>query len=650
MFLPLTKAELLDTGVSIPDFIIVAGDDYVDHPSFGHAVIGRLLESQGFSVGLICRPKADADYREYGAPRIAFMIASGVVDSMVNNYTAAKKRRSDDDYAEKGQGGGRPDRALTVYAKAVKRIYPDSFVIVGGIEASLRRFAHYDYWSDSVMPSVLKSAGADMLVFGMGEKPVLELCASLKKHVPIAKLRRIRGTAVLGTQAEAEKLTAESGYFMLSSFARVSADKETYARTFHTIEQNADSTGAGLIQKQTDNAQFARHNAQLKGIGDREQGIGIECQLGSSGQWSVVGDQLKDKTEEEWPPEKDQDRNCALQNEYLICNPPAVLLTTAELDSVYELPYHRDYHPSYTDGVPSLEEVKFSLVSHRGCFCDCSFCALTMHQGREIVRRSPESVLREAELLIKKPDFKGYIHDLGGPSANLRVPACGKQGEKGPCRDKQCIGFAKCPNLKASHAEYLNLLRALRKLPGVKKVFIRSGIRFDYLMYDADKTAFREIVRHHISGQLKVAPEHVSDNVLKVMNKAPHALYEKFAAEFQRLTAEAGLPQFLVPYFISSHPGSTLADAVELAVYLKRIRYNPQQVQDFYPTPGTRATCMFHTGLDPDTMRPVFVEKSAEGKAMQRALLQFNDPKNRGLVRKALIAAGRGDLIGKLVK
>ena len=596
MFLPLSKSELLETGVSTPDFIVVSGDDYVDHPSFGHAVIGRLLEAQGFSVGLVCRPQKDADYAEYGAPRIAFMIAGGVVDSMVNNYTAAKKRRSGDDYAEGGKGGGRPDRALTVYARAVKRLYPGSFVIVGGIEASLRRFAHYDYWSDGVMQSVLLTSGADLLVFGMGEKPVMDICAALRKHVPITKLRRIRGTAVMGAQTEAEKLVAESGFVALSSFARVSSDKETYARAFHLQEQNAGSRGAGLIQKQSG-------------------------------------------------------------AEYLICNPPQELLTAKELDYIYGLPYEREYHPSFAGGVPSLEEVKFSLISHRGCFCGCSFCALTAHQGREVVRRSPESVLREAEILIKKPDFKGYIHDLGGPSANIRVPSCKKQNEEGACYGKkgegagrQCIGFKKCPNLKADHREYLNLLRALRSLPGVKKVFIRSGIRFDYLLYDADKTIFREIVRHHVSGQLKVAPEHVSDNVLRVMNKAPHALYEKFAAEFTRQTNDAGLKQYLVPYFISSHPGSTLNDAIELALYLKKIRYNPRQVQDFYPTPGTRAACMFHTGLDPDTMRPVFVERTPEGKAMQRALLQFNDPKNRALVRKALIKAGREDLIGELIK
>jgi len=595
-FLPVTKDELQNSGVYVPDFVVVSGDAYVDHPSFGHAIIGRMLEAEGFSVGMIAQPVSDAEFKEFGAPKIAFMIASGVCDSMVNNYTVAKKRRKEDDYADGGGAGRRPDRALTVYCQRLKKLFPKTPIIIGGVEASLRRFAHYDYWADAVMPSVLQDTGADLLVYGMGEKPLLEIMRLIKRRVPLTKIKDVRGTAYLSSGEDAPqevKDALESGFSetftVLNSFERVKADKKLYAQAFAAISKQSGSFGKGLIQK---------------------QGNGL----------------------------------------YAVINPPAKLLTADELDYVYGLPYMRDFHPQYKN-VPAIEEVKFSIASHRGCFGNCAFCALNAHQGREVVARSHKSVIAEAVLLTKMPGFKGYIHDVGGPSANFRRPSCKEQAARGVCQNKDCIGFKPCKNLEADHSDYLALLRSLRALPDVKKVFIRSGVRFDYLLMDKNKQFFKELVAHHISGQLKVAPEHISDNVLKVMNKPPHEVYLRFIKEFNAIDAAERQrtdrkPQFIVPYFISSHPGCTLNDAVALAEYLKSIRYNPQQVQDFYPTPSTLATTMYYTGLDPFSLKPVFTEKDEEGKAMQRALLQFNNPKNRRLVEKALRLAGRTDLIG----
>ena len=587
---------MIDRGVYAPDFAVVSGDAYVDHPSFGHAVIGRMLEGGGFSVAVIAQPVTDGEFAEFGAPRIAFMVSGGAVDSMVNNYTVAKNRRKEDDYSDEGRAGRRPDRTLTAYCRKLKSLFPKTPVVIGGIEASLRRVAHYDYWSDTVMPSILQDTGADLLVYGQGEKPLLEIMRQLKRRVPLKKLRDIRGTAYLTNIEDAPdeiKAAVETGFsenfIILNSYERVKEDKKLYAQSFAAFSRQCGAFGKGVVQKQ-------------------ENGL------------------------------------------YAVINPPAKTLTAEELDRVYELPYMRDYHPKYKN-VPSVEEVKFSLVSHRGCFGNCAFCALNVHQGREIAARSIKSVVAEAAVLTQMPGFKGYIHDVGGPSANFRRPSCKEQRERGVCKDRNCIGFEACENLEADHSDYLALLRALRAVPGVKKVFIRSGIRFDYLLTDKDKRFFNELVEHHISGQLKVAPEHISDAVLKVMNKPPHETYLRFVREFNAIDAAqrqktARKPQFIVPYFISSHPGCTLADAVALAEYLKSIRYNPQQVQDFYPTPSTLATTMYYTGLDPFTMKPMFTEKDEEGKAMQRALLQFNNPKNRRLVEKALRLTGRTDLIG----
>ncbi len=596
MFLPITKEELIQRGQYPADFIVVSGDAYVDHPSFGHAVVARFLEAGGFSVAVMPQPLSDGEFTALGAPRIAFMVSGGVADSMVNNYTVAKNRRAEDDYSEGGMAGRRPDRAVTFYTRKLKELFPKTPVVTGGTEASLRRVAHYDYWSDSVMPSILSDSGADLLIYGMGEKPLADMIRLLKRRVPFSKLKDIRGTAYLcreGELPEAAALCVQNGFsdnfLMLSSFERVKEDKRLFCESFMTLSQNSGRQGKGLIQKQP-------------------------------------GDM------------------------YAVINPPAVPLTTDEMDYAYSLPYMRDFHPSYQN-VPSIEEVKFSITSHRGCFGNCAFCSLTAHQGREVSCRSHESVLAEAAAITQMPGFKGYIHDIGGPSANFRRPACKAQGLRGACKDRDCVGFSACENLEADHSDYLSLLRKLRALPKVKKVFIRSGIRFDFLMADKNKQFFNELIEHHISGQLKVAPEHISDRVLELMNKPPAAVYKKFVAEFNaadaRIRQESGRKaQFIVPYFISSHPGSTLSDAVDLAVYLKSIHYNPQQVQDFYPTPSTLATAMYYTGLDPRTLKPVFTEKDTEGKAMQRALLQFNNPKNRRLVEKALRLTGRTDLIG----
>ena len=576
MFLPINKNEINGE----LDFVLIASDAYVDHPTYGHAVISRLIESQGFSIGIIPQPISDVEYFALPKPKIAYLVSGGVVDSMVNNYTVAKRKRDVDVYSPKSKQGKRPDRQVTVYTKTLKRLFPDSYVIIGGVEASLRRFAHYDYWSDSVMPSVLTDSGADLLIYGAGEKPFLDICALLKKGVPISKITGIRGTVYKVSKSLEESLL-DKGYVKLPSYSEVLENKVSYAKAFKEQSRNTDALNASVI---------------------------FQEQLGG---------------------------------EIVVQNLPQYPLTVEEMDFVYALPYERNYHPVYESegGIKSIEEVKFSVVSHRGCYGSCSFCSINYHQGRRIQKRSDESILSEIELLTKDKDFKGYIHDLSGPSANFREPACDKQKCSGVCKDRYCIGSTPCKNLKVDHSGFINLLRKARKIDGVKKVFIRSGLRYDYLLYDKDQSILEELISHHISGQLKVAPEHTSDGVLKVMNKPSFSVYKQFADRYKKLNQKMGKKQFLVPYLISSHPGCTLSNAIELTEYLKSIGYMPEQVQDFYPTPSTRSTCMYYTGLDPDTLKPVFIPKSQEEKKLQRALLQYRLPKNKDAVNKAYALA-----------
>ena len=584
-FLPITKDELQGDAF---DFILVSADAYVDHPSFGHAIISRIIESEGFSVGIIAQPLCDEDYKKLGEPKLGFLVSGGVVDSMVNNYTVAKIKRKMDVYSEGGVYGRRPDRAVTVYANALKRLFPDSAVVIGGIEASLRRFAHYDYWEDRVLPSILVSSKADLLMYGMGERPLWDILALVKKGIPLKSIKDVRGTCYLSYFNDLSDKTKEAfrtSAAFCPSYEDVLQNKEKYARSFKLQTENSDYvTGTMLVQKH----------------GDR----------------------------------------------YLVQNPPQKPLTTEEMDKVYALPYMRDYHPVYTKGVPAIQEVKYSIASVRGCFGECSYCALTFHQGRRVQNRSKESILSEAESFTKDPGFKGYIHDVGGPTADFYGDACEKQEKCGVCKNKHCIGYTPCKNLRVHHEEYLDLLRSLRKIPGIKKVFVRSGVRFDYIMYDKDHTFLKELCEHHVSGQLKVAPEHCSDKVLSLMNKPSFGTYLRFKQEYEKINKALSKEQYLVPYFISSHPGSTLHDAIDLAVYLHSIRSVPEQVQDFYPTPSTKSTCMYYTGLDPDTMKPVYVPKTREEKREQRALLQYGKPENYEIVYAALVKAGRTDLIG----
>lgn len=575
-------AELRKTGCTQPDFVLVSGDAYVDHPSFGAAIIARVLQNHGYTVGVIAQPDwhgAEA-FRAFGRPKLAFLVAGGNIDSMVNHYTAAKRRRSDDAYTPGGKSGARPDRAVIVYGNRCREAYLGVPLILGGIEASLRRFAHYDYWDDKVRHSILYDAGADLLVYGMGERAILEIAALLDAGTPVREITGVRGTCY--QTASPENL---GDAVVLPSYSDVASDKRAYAEAFLTESGEQDSVrGKTLVQ----------------------------------------------------PHEKGA----------LVANPPQPPLSEAEMDAVYALPYTRRAHPSYNAPVPALDEVLFSVTSVRGCFGGCSFCALTFHQGRVVQARSHASILAEARRMTRDPAFKGYIHDVGGPTANFRQPACKKQETLGVCRDRQCIGYARCKNLEVSHTDYMSLLKALRALPGVKKVFVRSGVRYDYLMYDHDDAFFRELLRYHVSGQLKVAPEHVSDRVLYYMNKPPHALYERFAEKYAALNRRDGLDQYLVPYLISSHPGAELSDAIELAQFLQKNHIRPEQVQDFYPTPGTLSTTMYHTGLDPRTGKPVYIPKTPEEKGMQRALLQYFLPRNFPIVRKTLRKAGRDDLIG----
>ncbi|MBR4658163.1 MAG: YgiQ family radical SAM protein [Clostridia bacterium] len=581
--LPMSARELKEIfGADEPDFVIVTGDAYIDHPSFGTAIIGRVLQSRGYSVGIIAQPDWHncEGFKRFGRPKYAFMVNAGNMDSMVNHYTSSKKRRSIDNYSPGGKMGLRPDRAVTVYCNRIREAYGSVPIVIGGIEASLRRFAHYDYWDDKVRRSVLDDSGADLLSYGMGERQTVEIADALAGGLAVRDITYIPGTCYM-----ASSLESVYDYDEIESFEAVSTDKKAYCRAFMRQYEEQDAiAGRRLVQK---------HGAR-----------------------------------------------------WLVANPPAMPLTTQELDDVYELPYTRLPHPSYKEHIPALDEVEFSLVSTRGCFGACSFCALTFHQGRVIQARSHESLIREAELLTKLPNFKGYIHDVGGPTANFRHPACKKQLTKGVCKKRQCLGYEHCKNVEVDHRDFTLLLKKLRALPGVKKVFVRSGIRYDYLMFDRDDSFMRELIAHHVSGQLKVAPEHISDNVLRLMGKPAGGLYDRFCDKYRRLNERMGMDQYIVPYFMSSHPGSTLDSAIELALYLKRTGQRPEQVQDFYPTPGTLSTCMFYTGLDPRDMQPVYVPRDPAEKAMQRALMQYFMPYYRDTARRALIKAGREDLIG----
>ncbi len=579
---PLSAQEMKARGIDGLDFVYISGDAYIDHPSFGTAIIARVLQSRGYSVGILAQPDwHDVEvFRSMGKPRLGFLVSAGNLDSMVDHYTAAKHRRSDDAYTPGGRAGKRPDRAVIVYANRCREAFPHVPVLIGGIEASLRRFAHYDYWDDRVRHSILYDAGADILMYGMGERSVVAIADALDAGVPVHEIRDVPGTCFrVNDPGEVPDAV------LLPSYTEVAGDKRRYAEAFKLQFEEQDAIrGHRLIQ------------AHEKG--------------------------------------------------YLVQNPPQAPLSTEEMDAVYALPFTRRPHPSYKEPIPAIDEVKFSITSCRGCFGGCNFCALTFHQGRVISARSHESILKEAREMTKDPEFKGFIHDVGGPTANFRKPACHKQLKSGVCKNRSCIGYERCQNLEVSHEDYVALLKKLRAVPGVKKVFIRSGVRFDYLLYDKSDAFLRELCEHHISGQLKIAPEHIADRTLYYMNKTPHALYEEFIKRYERMNARLGKKQFVVPYLMSSHPGCTLSDAIELAQYLKKIGHRPQQVQDFYPTPGTVSTCMYHTGLDPRTMQPVFVPKSPQEKAMQRALMQFFLPANFSTVRKALKLANREDLIG----
>ncbi len=586
-FLPINRKEMEAQGITRPDIVIVTGDAYVDHPSFGTAIISRVLENAGYSVCILSQPKSDSDFLQFGRPRLAFFVNSGNIDSMVAHYTAAKKKRSDDAYTAGGKAGARPDRAVIVYSKKIRELFGSVPIAIGGLEASLRRFAHYDYWDDAVRPSILIDSDADLLMFGMGEKHSVEIANRLNSGEEIKNMTDILGTCYKIPTAEYEwKPSCECPSFELVREPTESGKKQ-YAIAAKIQQREQDAVrGKAVIQKH--------------------------------GKYIVVQ------------------------------NPPMPPLSTAELDALYELPFMRSYHPSYEalGGVPGIEEVKFSLTHNRGCFGACNFCSIAYHQGRQIAARSHESVLKEARLLSETDGFKGYIHDVGGPTANFRFPSCKKQAEFGLCPDKKCLAPKICPNIEVDHSDYLELLRKIRKIPKIKKVFIRSGIRFDYLMADSNDEFFRELVRHHVSGQLKVAPEHCSAAVLSAMGKPEIETYINFKKRFYELTKSEGKEQFLVPYLMSSHPGSTMKDAIELSLFLKREGMRPEQVQDFYPTPGTISTCMYYTGLDPMSMKPIYTAKTPKEKAQQRALLQYFKPENREIVLKALKQYGRYDLIG----
>ena len=584
-FLPITREEMKERGWDQVDFVYVSGDAYVDHPSFGHAIITRLLESRGYRVGIIAQPdwRKPESVQVFGEPRLGFLVSAGNMDSMVNHYSVSKKRRKTDAYTPGGEMGKRPDYACVVYGNLIRQTYKKTPIILGGIEASLRRMAHYDYWSDKLKRSVLLDSGADVISYGMGEHSIVELAEALDAGIPVEDITYIAGTVV-----KAKSLDSIYDAEILPSFEDLKADKMNYARSFYTQYLNTDAfNGKRLVEP------YSEHL-------------------------------------------------------YVVQNPPATPLTQMEMDDVYSLPYQRTYHPSYEakGGVPAIKEIKFSLISNRGCFGGCSFCALTFHQGRIVQVRSHESLIEEAKEITKDKDFKGYIHDVGGPTANFRHPSCKKQMEHGVCKTRQCLFPSPCKNLDADHRDYVSLLRKLRDIPKVKKVFIRSGIRFDYLLADKKQEFLRELCEYHVSGQLKVAPEHVAGPVLSLMGKPEHKVYEEFTRQFYKMNEKIGKEQYLVPYLMSSHPGSTLKEAVELAEYCRDLGYMPEQVQDFYPTPSTLSTCMYYTGVDPRTMQKVYVPKSPHEKAMQRALIQYRNPELYDLVIEALHKAGRSDLIG----
>ena len=584
-FLPICREDMLERGWEQVDFVYVTGDAYVDHPSFGHAIITRILESHGFRVGLISQPdwKDKNSINEYGEPRLGFLVSGGNMDSMVNHYSVSKKRRANDAFTPGGIMGKRPDYATTVYCNLIRQTYKKTPIIIGGIEASLRRMAHYDYWSNKLKRSILLDSGADLISYGMGERSIVEVAEALDSGLAIEDI-----TYIDGTVCKVKSLDNVYDALILESWDELKENKLNYARSFYKQYCNTDPfSGKRLVEP------YSEHL-------------------------------------------------------YVVQNPPAKPLSQSEMDRVYGLPYMRTYHPSYEElgGVPAIEEVKYSLISNRGCFGGCNFCALTFHQGRIIQTRSHESLIAEAKKFIWDKDFKGYIHDVGGPTANFRAPACEKQLTKGACVNKQCLFPTPCKNLKVDHKDYLKLLRKLRELPNVKKVFIRSGIRFDYLIADKDDSFFKELCEHHVSGQLKVAPEHVADPVLQMMGKPENSVYQAFTKKYKQINERLGKKQFLVPYLMSSHPGSTMKEAVALAEYLRDLGYMPEQVQDFYPTPSTISTCMYYTGVDPRTMKPVYVPKNPHEKAMQRALIQYRNPKNYDLVLEALKEADRMDLVG----
>ena len=622
-FLIATPQDLKKRNISEVDFVFVSGDGYVDHPSFAAALLGRLLESHGFSVAILAQPdwKNPDSFKIFGKPRLAFLVSSGAMDSMVSNYTANNKPRSEDAYAHGGEKGHRPDRALTTYVGAIRQAYKGTNIIIGGIEASLRRFSHYDYWSNTVKRSILLDSKADLLIYGMGERAIIEIANQLKEGKSAREIRNVRGTCwYTGKESDIASLqnsdlsfpssTRESSenkkFIHLPSFEEVKNDtpesKQKYAQSYLIQEQNTDAINADILIEKTD-------------------------------------------------------------SRFVVQNPPAMPLTTEQMDNIYSLPFTRKWHPMYDKpaangkvGIPALSEVKFSLTSCRGCFGACSFCAITFHQGRRIQTRSHKSLVNEATEMTKDKDFKGYIHDVGGPTANFRNDACKNQKENGACKNKDCLGVNPCKNVEVSHTDYVELLQKLRSIPNVKKVFIRSGIRFDYLMMDKDKTFFTELCKHHISGQLKVAPEHVNDNVLRLMRKSTHKVYEDFSKEYERINKELGKKQYLVPYYIAGHPGADLSAAVDVALYLKKTGFVPDQVQDFYPTPGSLATCMYWTEFNPraknddGSFEKVYVAKGAHERRLQRALLQFNKRENMNLVKEALKLCGREDLLKKLYK
>mgnify|MGYP005921065981 FL=1 len=584
-YLPVCREDMDRRGWDACDFVYVSGDAYVDHPSFGPAIISRLLEARGYKVGIIAQPdwKNPESIQILGKPRLGFLVSAGNMDSMVNHYSVSKKRRQQDSYTPGGVMGKRPDYATVVYCNLIRSVYKDAAIIVGGIEASLRRLAHYDYWSNKLKRSILLDSQADLISYGMGEHSIVEIADALNSGIDIKDI-----TFIDGTVFKTRNLDIVYDYKMLPDYQELKDDKRVYAKSFFVQYSNTDP---------------------------------------------VLGKRLVEPY---------------YGKEFVVQNPPAKPLTQEEMDEVYALPYMRNYHPCYEaeGGIPAIREIKFSLISNRGCFGACSFCALTFHQGRIIQARSHESLVEEAKLLTEEPDFKGYIHDVGGPTANFRFPACEKQLTKGACPNRQCLFPEPCKNIRADHSDYISLLRKLRAIPKVKKVFIRSGIRFDYVLADKNRAFLRELCEYHVSGQLKVAPEHVADAVLKRMGKPKNSVYMQFVKEYKEMNKKIGKEQYLVPYLMSSHPGSTLKEAVELAEYLRDLGYMPEQVQDFYPTPSTLSTCMYYTGLDPRTMEEVYTPHNPHEKAMQRALIQYRNPKNYELVKEALIKAGRTDLIG----